>query len=69
MATVLLAHALSERVRVIALHPGWVKTDMGGAGATLTPTTSVAGLLQVIDRLKPEDSGTFVDYQGHSLPW
>ena len=70
MATVLLAHALADSgVCVIAFHPGWVKTDMGGADAPLAPTASVAGILNVISGLKMEDSGTFVDYQGNSMPW
>jgi NAD(P)-dependent dehydrogenase (short-subunit alcohol dehydrogenase family) len=70
MATALLAAALRERgIVVVALHPGWVQTDMGGAGATVTPTDSVAGLLRVIGGLKPADSGRFLDWQGESLPW
>ena len=70
MATALLAAALRERgVVVVALHPGWVQTDMGGAGATVTPSDSVAGLLRVIDRLKASDSGRFLDWRGESLPW
>jgi len=56
-------------VCVIAFHPGWVKTDMGGTDAPLAPSASVAGVLNVILRLKMEDSGTFVDYQGNSMPW
>ena len=70
MATALLAAALRERgIVVVALHPGWVQTDMGGAGATVTPQDSVAGLLRVIDRLKAADSGRFLDWRGQSLPW
>ena len=70
MATALLAAALRERgIVVIALHPGWVQTDMGGAGATVTPEQSVTGLLRVIDGLKPSDSGRFLDWRGESLPW
>jgi len=70
MATVLLAHGLADRgVCVIAFHPGWVKTDMGGADAPLAASASVAGMLNVISGIKMEDSGRFVDYQGNSMPW
>jgi hypothetical protein len=70
MATVLLAHGLADSgVCVIAFHPGWVKTAMGGTEAPLVPSVSVAGMLKVISGLKMEDSGAFVDYQGNSMPW
>jgi NAD(P)-dependent dehydrogenase (short-subunit alcohol dehydrogenase family) len=70
MATVLLGHALADSgVCVIAFHPGWVKTAMGGVDAPLSPRVSVAGMLDVISGLKTEDSGTFVDYQGKPVPW
>lgn len=70
MASVLLAHGLSDRrIRVLALHPGWVHTAMGGERAPVSPAASVTGLLEVIDRLGPADTGRFLDYQGKSLPW
>lgn len=70
MATVLLAHALHDRtIKVVALHPGWVQTDMGGAGAQITVEESVLGLLRVIDGLSPADSGRFLDWRGETLPW
>lgn len=70
MATVLLAAALQPRdIIVVALHPGWVQTDMGGADATVPPKESVAGLLRVIDGLRIGDSGRFLDWRGQSLPW
>lgn len=70
MATVQLAHALRERgIVVVALHPGWVQTDMGGAQATEVPEASVAGLRRVIDGLDADDSGRFLDFNGKSLPW
>ena len=70
MATVLLAHALRDRgIRVVALHPGWVQTDMGGDGAQITVAASATGLVRVIDALGAEDSGRFLDWQGDALPW
>lgn len=70
MATVLLAHALAERgIVVVALHPGWVRTDMGGARAELEPAEAVAALLGLIAGLAPGDSGRFLDRNGQPLPW
>jgi NAD(P)-dependent dehydrogenase (short-subunit alcohol dehydrogenase family) len=70
MATSLLARALAVRgIKTVALHPGWVRTDMGGDRALLTPGDSVAGLLRVIDGLQAGDSGRFLDWQGQALPW
>ncbi|KRG71961.1 SDR family oxidoreductase [Pseudoxanthomonas dokdonensis] len=70
MATVLLASALrSRRIKVLALHPGWVRTDMGGEQAALTPAQSASGLLQVISQRGLDDSGGFFDWQNQPLPW
>ena len=70
MGTVLLDKALAPRgIRVVALHPGWVRTDMGGAQASETPEASVTGLRAVIDGLGPDDSGRFLDWTGAALPW
>jgi NAD(P)-dependent dehydrogenase (short-subunit alcohol dehydrogenase family) len=54
---------------VLALHPGWVRTDMGGAGAPLEPGESVRGLRKVIAGSRKEDSGKFLSHDGASLPW
>jgi len=51
------------------VHPGWVRTDMGGAGAAIDPDDSVRGLLQQIALLKHADSGSYRDYSGRQLPW
>lgn len=70
MGSVLLARALAERgIVVLALHPGWVQTEMGGAQAQIRPTEAVAGLLQVIDAATPAQSGSFLDWRGEALPW
>src|SRR4249919_1237308 len=70
MATALLAKALATRgIIVLALHPGWVQTDMGGNGATLTPAQSVQGLLQVIEGATPRSSGQFFDWRGEPMAW
>ncbi|WP_411833599.1 SDR family oxidoreductase [Pseudoxanthomonas mexicana] len=70
MATALLARALAERgIVVVALHPGWVRTDMGGEKAPLSARESAHSLLAVIAGLQPQDSGCFLDRQGQPLPW
>ena len=53
----------------VAVHPGWVQTDMGGASATLTVEESAQGIRNVIANLSPEDSGTFWNFDGAPLPW
>ena len=53
----------------VALHPGWVKTRMGGQNAPLTIEQSVAGQQQIFDRLSSNDSGRFFNYDGKELPW
>jgi NAD(P)-dependent dehydrogenase (short-subunit alcohol dehydrogenase family) len=70
MVSALLAAALAPRdIRVVALHPGWVRTDMGGENAVLAPAESVAGLLRVIEELPAADSGHFFDWRGQAMPW
>lgn len=53
----------------IPMSPGWVKTDMGGPDATLTPEQSIGGMRKVIDGLKPQDSGKFFKHDGSTVPW
>jgi len=69
MATRLLAIALAGRATVIAVSPGWVKTDMGGAAAPREPADAVASVLRVVDALEPSRSGSFLDEQGLLQPW
>ena len=53
----------------LALHPGWVATDMGSEEAPTSPTESVTGLVRVIAQATSKDSGAFIDYEGDRLPW
>lgn len=54
---------------VVTLHPGWVQTDMGGSQAPTSVDESTQGLIKVLTQLKPEQSGSFLDYKGRVLPW
>ena len=56
-------------VITIAIHPGWVQTDMGGTMAPLTPEESASGMVQIIDKLSPTDDGKFFDWKGDVMPW
>lgn len=70
MATAQLAQALAERgIVVVAISPGWVRTDMGGDDAKVGVEDAVAGMLRVLERLQTGDSGRFLDWQGKPVPW
>lgn len=70
MAVNILANQLRPNgATCVLFHPGWVRTDMGGPSAAIDPTVSVSGMMNVIKRLKPEDSGRFINYDGFDFPW
>ena len=70
MVMVTAANELRSRgVSVAVISPGWVKTDMGGSGATLHVKDSAAGIRKVIDKLNVGISGQFFNYSGENLPW
>lgn len=56
-------------IRVVATHPGWVSTDMGGSAAPVTPAESAAGLLKVANGMTDEASGRFWNFDGEELSW
>ena len=56
-------------ISVAILHPGWVRTDMGGSGGLIDAPESVNGLRQVIESLNLENSGRFYNYDGSEIPW
>ncbi len=56
-------------ITCVVVHPGWVRTDMGGAGGKLSPEESVRSLRALIASLKPKDSGKFFNVDGKELPW
>ena len=60
---------LDQPITVLTLHPGWVKTDMGGPGAPLDVPTSVHGLVDVIEARRGQPGSVFLDYSGAELPW
>ncbi len=65
-----LAAALrGDGLSFLLLHPGWVKTDMGGAGAQITPKQSVDGLRAQIAKAGLAQSGKLFAYDGQPLPW
>ena len=70
MFSVKLAVALRDReIAVLALHPGWVQTRMGGSGAAITVDTSADGMMRVIDALDMKSTGSYLAYDGKPIPW
>jgi len=63
-----LAHALRrQKIKVLSIYPGWVKTDMGGAAALFTPEEAAERIISVSNN-NEFLSGSFVDFD-HELPW
>jgi NAD(P)-dependent dehydrogenase (short-subunit alcohol dehydrogenase family) len=70
----MVVRSLAEDLRAkgmiaLAVHPGWVRTRMGGEGAPLSPEQSVAGMRRLIDGLSMADSGGFRRHDGGVAPW
>ncbi|HIL16702.1 MAG TPA: SDR family oxidoreductase [Deltaproteobacteria bacterium] len=58
-----------EGIKVVLLHPGWVRTDMGGPNAPVSVEESVMGMRQVVKAIRQDQSGTFFNQSGEVLPW
>ena len=58
-----------QGISVITLHPGWVRTDMGGANAEISAAESVDGLARILQSAGPAQSGQFFNYTGDVIPW
>ena len=59
----------ADGVSVVAMHPGWVQTDMGGSAADITPVESAAGILSVAENLTLDQTGSFIDWDGVARSW
>ena len=64
-----LSITLAGRAICVSFHPGWVRTDMGGATADLDVAHSVAGMRRTLAALTAADNGGFFNYDGAPLPW
>ena len=58
-----------EGITCIAMHPGWVQSDMGGASADIKPEESAQGIINVIQFVSIKDTGKFIDWDGVARPW
>lgn len=59
----------ADHILCVAMHPGWVKTDMGGSNAPLDVETSCKEMVQTIFGLNESHNGTLIQYDGKHLPW
>ncbi len=68
----MLAKSFSLRhkgLTVTLMHPGWVKTDMGGASAQIDVATSTTGMVEQIGKRTGAGDLAFIDYTGRAIPW
>ena len=70
MVTMSMHRDLSkEGILCVTLHPGWVQTDMGGPNAKTTVPDCITGLFKAMSEAKDAQGGTFITYEGKTLPW
>ena len=58
-----------DKILSVCLHPGWVKTEMGGPDALISLEESVDGLINVVSGVTEENNGLFYRYDGGLIPW
>jgi len=68
-ATMKIASRQTHHACCIVLHPGWVRTDMGGDNAPLDVAQSVSGMRHVLAQVTRAENGRFLQYDGAELPW
>jgi NAD(P)-dependent dehydrogenase (short-subunit alcohol dehydrogenase family) len=56
-------------ISAISLHPGWVRTDMGGANAEIGTDECASGLKAILQSAGPAQSGQFIEFNGDPIPW
>lgn len=59
----------SRHVVCVSMHPGWVRTDMGGPNADIAPEESINDMRNVIAGLTENDNRTFIGYAGNQMQW
>ena len=65
-----LTHDLKNQdIATMTLHPGWVRTDMGGAGGWIDVKESVSGMIDQISNLSLQNTGQYIDYAGKPIKW
>jgi len=65
-----LTHDLkSHNIATMTLHPGWVRTDMGGAGGWIDVVKSISGMIKQIKNLSLKNTGQYIDYDGKPIKW
>ncbi|WP_191485800.1 SDR family oxidoreductase [Pseudomonas sp. FEN] len=69
MTNTFLSEVEAPTFTVLSMHPGWVKTDMGGEGANLDVATSVRGLIDQVNAYAGRGGHHFINYKGETIPW
>jgi len=60
---------IEKGILVVAIHPGWVKTRMGGDNAILPTHDSVASMISTMEKLDVNSNGQFLNFDGKEIPW